>query len=290
MRINILHHRNKRTSRVDDCMISQLAERWKQDGLTVNHLHGCDEYIPADVLIMHVDLSCIPDEYLQFASKFPTVINAGLVDIRKRTISPNILTETDVYGGLVIVKSDLNSGGAPERQVGIIRRKAGFSILRKIKKLLKIKDPSSIRKAMDYIVYSNKSKVPNWVFNDDSLVVEKFLPEKHGNEYYQRRYYFLGDAEYNEIHATTVPIHAGDSDDHCIRYWEEPSIPEALRAYRKEFKADYGKIDYVIRDGEMIVFDVNRTPSCGNVATDPYAAEWAQAIAERLHLGIASHS
>ena len=290
MRINILHHRNKRARRIADCLITQLAERWTQEGFIVNHLHGCDEHVPADVLISHVDLSCVPDEYLQFASKFPTVINEGLTDIRKRTISPNIVAKTDTYDGAVIVKSDLNSGGAPERQVGLIRRKAGFSILRKIKKRLKIKDPSSIRKAMDYIVYSEKSKVPNWVFDDDSLVVEKFLPEKHGNEYYQRRYYFLGDAEYNEVHATSVAIHAGDSDDHCLRYWEESSIPEALRTYRKNIKADYGKIDYVIRDGEVIVFDVNRTPSCGNAATNSYEAEWAQAIVERLHLGITSHA
>jgi hypothetical protein len=159
--------------------------------------------------------------------------------------------------------------------------------MRGIKKRLKIKDPSSIRKPKDYLTYSKKSKVPRAVFSNESLVVEKFLPEKHGNEYYQRRYYFLGDAEYHEVHATSVPIHATDSDDHCIRYWEEPTIPPELRLYRDQLKAEYGKIDYVIYDGKIVIFDVNRTPSSGDIETDPIAAVWIKSIVDRLHLGIA---
>lgn len=271
-------------------MITQLAKQWEQKSCTVNHLYGCDDYVPADVLILHVNLSCIPQEYLNFARRFPATINIGLTDIRKRTISRHLVTQTDTYEGPVIVKTDLNCGGSPERQLGIRPKKSSSSLIRRIKRALKIKDPASMRKPSDYIVYSSKAKVPKSVFSNHALIVEKFLPEKHGNEYYQRRYYFLRDAEYNEIHTTSVSIHAGDSDDHCIRYWEEPSIPEALRTYLKALKADYGKIDYVIHEGEVIIFDVNRTPSCGNIATDPYVAEWALSIAERLHLGVASHS
>ncbi|MEZ7843146.1 MAG: hypothetical protein QMB33_03560 [Opitutales bacterium] len=286
LRINILHHAKHTKARLVGSMISHFARRWEQEGCTVNHLYGCERAIPADVLILHVDLSCIPDDYLKFAAQYPRALNIGLHDIRKRTISRNLLTDECLYGDPVIVKTDLNCGGAPERLLGVLPRKRPFSLTRSIKKRLKIKDPLSIRQPKDYLVYPNKSKVPNSVFTSEALVVEKFQPERHGNEYYQRRYLFLGNAEYNEIHATSVPIHAEDSDEHCSRYWEEPQIPSELRAYRNELNADFGKIDYVIQDGEVVVFDVNRTPSSGNVETDPIAKVWVNTIVDRLYAGI----
>ncbi|MDG1242595.1 MAG: hypothetical protein P8R37_00415 [Opitutae bacterium] len=287
IRINILHHRHHTEARTKGAIIRHLARKWKEEGHVVTHLYGCDKYESADVLILHIDLSCIPDEYVAFSQRFPKVVNLGLTDIRKRTISRNLLSKECPYEGPVIIKADLNCGGAPERLLGVTPKKRPISLMRGIKKRLKIKDPFSIRKPKDYLIYPKKSKVPRAVFSNESLVVEKFLPEKHGDEYYQRRYYFFGDAEYHEIHATSVAIHATDSDDHCIRYWEEPSIPPALRSYRKELQADYGKIDYVIHDGKIVVFDVNRTPSSGDIETDSIAAVWVKSIVDRLHVGIA---
>lgn len=267
-------------------MIYHLAQRWKKEGHTVDHLFGLRYSRSADVLILHVDLSCVPEEYLNFANRYPRVINVGLHDIRKRTISKHLLDRDNSYNGPVIVKTDLNHGGAPERRLGVLPRGRLVSAIRSFKKYLKIESPLSIRKPSDYLVYRNKADVPDSVFCNKALVVEKFQPERHGNEYYQRRYFFLGHAEYNEIHATSVPIHAGDSDDHCDRYWEEVFIPIELRRYRKTLKADYGKIDYVINNGRIVVFDVNRTPSSGNTRTDPIARIWTQRIVDRLHTGI----
>ena len=284
--INILHHQHHTEAWAKMSIMAQLAKRWQQEGHTVNYLFGCEVYIPADILIIHVDLSETPREYLSFASQYPKVINLGLTDIRKRTISRNLVAQNDSYQGPVVIKTDLNCGGSPERNLGITAERKPFNLIKKLKKCFNIKDPASIRRPSDYLIYLEKSKVPRSVFNNDGLVVEKFLPEKHGDAYYQRRYYFLSDTEYNEIHATSVPIHASDSDDQCIDYWEEQDIPAELQAYRKELKADFGKIDYVIRDGQVVVFDVNRTPSSGHIQTDPIAAEWVKAIVERLHTGI----
>lgn len=286
--INILHHQHHTEERANKSIMAQLAKRWRKDGHTVNFLFGCEIYIPADILVLHVDLSETPEEYLSFARQYPKVINIDLTDIRKRTISRNIVVKDDDYTGPVIIKTDLNCGGTPERHLGVIPETNTFSRIQKIKALFGIKDPASIEKPSDYLIYSRKSKVPCSVFSNYGLIVEKFLPEKHGKAYYQRRYYFLGDSEYNEIHLTRVPIHATDSDDHCIDYWEEQDIPAELQAYRKELKADYGKIDYVLRDGHVVVFDINRTPSSGNIQRDLAAAEWVKAIVERLHTGIYS--
>jgi hypothetical protein len=284
--INILHHKHHTEMRAKKSIMAQLAKRWQLEGHVVNYLFGCKVYVPADILVLHIDLSETPEQYLTFANRYAKVINLGLTDIRKRTISRNLVAQNDSYSGPVIIKTDLNCGGTPERHLGVTPQTKPFSLFQKIKKCFNIKDPASIQTPSDYLIYSKRLKVPPSVFDNDKLVVEKFLPEKHGDAYYQRRYYFLGDAEYNEIHSTTVPIHATDSDDHCIDYWEEQNIPAQLQAYRKELKADFGKIDYVIRDSQVVVFDINRTPSSGNIQRDPIAAKWVKAIVERLHSGI----
>ncbi|PKG99982.1 hypothetical protein [Paraglaciecola sp. MB-3u-78] len=284
--INILHHHLHTEFRAKMSIMAQFAKYWEKEGHIVNFLFGCEEYIPADILVIHVDLSETPEEYLTFARQYPRVVNLGLTDIRKRAISRNLVERGDAYRGPVIIKTDLNCGGTPEVKLGTRPEAKPLSWLQRMKKRYKLKDPGVIQTPSDYLIYSQKRKVPRSVFKNDELIVEKFLPEKHGEAYYQRRYYFLGEKEYNEIHSTSVPIHAVDSDDHLIDYWEEQEIPVQLQAYRKELKADFGKIDYVIRDGQVVVFDVNRTPSAGNVKGDPVAAKWAQTIAERLHSGI----
>jgi hypothetical protein len=74
---------------------------------------------PADILLIHVDLSVVPDEYLEFASRYPIALNKAAKDIRKSLISLNLVRAGDSYSGKVIVKTDLNYGGSPER---IMRR------------------------------------------------------------------------------------------------------------------------------------------------------------------------
>ena len=38
------------------------------------------------------------------------------------------------------------------------------------------------------------------------------------------------------------------------------TIPRELRSIREEMGFDYGKFDYGIVDGEVVLYDVNRTP------------------------------
>jgi len=40
-----------------------------------------------------------------------------------------------------------------------------------------------------------------------------------------------------------------------------PETPPELRAARKSLGFDFGKFDYVIRDGKAVLFDANRTPT-----------------------------
>ena len=86
---------------------------WREDGHTVIYLFGTRRLIPADLIFVHVNLSVVPDAYLEFASRYPIVINGRIRDIRKSTTEPAATRRS--LGRPVIVKSDLNHGGEPER-------------------------------------------------------------------------------------------------------------------------------------------------------------------------------
>src|SRR5438876_1674546 len=117
--IGILFHEKNRKRHLSGYAITFLAEFWSQDGHRVHYLFGTRKFVPADLLLVHVDLSVVPDEYLEFASRYPIALNSDVKDIRKSQISTNLVKQDDVYSGKVIVKTDLNFGGSPER---ILRR------------------------------------------------------------------------------------------------------------------------------------------------------------------------
>ena len=64
-------------------VISALAEYWREDGICVHFLSGTKKYVPADLLILHVDMSLVPDAYLEFAGCYPRTLNLKAKDIRK---------------------------------------------------------------------------------------------------------------------------------------------------------------------------------------------------------------
>jgi hypothetical protein len=37
--------------------------------------------------------------------------------------------------------------------------------------------------------------------------------------------------------------------------------PAAVRQFRRQLRLDFGKFDYVMRNGEAVIFDANRTPT-----------------------------
>ena len=76
-----------------------MTESWKQVGIEVVMLFGPDYFEPADVLIVHVDLTVVPGNYLAFSRRFPVVFNGCAKDISKRLVSKNLIDEDDPYRG-----------------------------------------------------------------------------------------------------------------------------------------------------------------------------------------------
>ena len=282
-RIVILHHERQPKEDQEFFLLAWVAKLWSEDGYEVHHLYGTQQRIEADLAFLHVDVSVVPDEYLRFVERYPKSVNLALRDIRKRNVSDNLVGPADDYDGPVIVKTDLNHGGTPEVLVGAKSEPPPMSRMERIKRRIGLKDPMRMRGPADYLIYERKSKVPGHVFDNQALVVERFLPEQHGDEYYHRRYLFLGDAERNDVWATTMAINASDREGD--RTWTEP-VPAELRARRRSFGADYGKIDYVIRDGQIEIFDINRTPTGTVMDEDPVDAQWARDTTDALADGI----
>jgi len=108
-----------------------------------------------------------------------------------------------------------------------------------------------------YPVLDNLSRVPGWVWRREDLVVERFLPEREGDEYALRVWLFFGDQEYGARLFSRERVVKVRS---ITRYEYLDSVPDSLRAFRRRVGLDFGKIDYVLVDGEAILLDANKTP------------------------------
>ena len=105
--IAILFHENNNPRNVKTYSITYSGKLWQEQGHKVIYLFGVNKIISADICIVHVDLSIVPEEYLEFANRFPVSMNAKTRDIRKSSFSKNLLSRDDEYDEAVIVKTVL---------------------------------------------------------------------------------------------------------------------------------------------------------------------------------------
>ena len=115
--IAILTHSHDYFADRDCYALGLMANQWRQEGNKVTVLAGPDRHVDADAAILHVDLTVVPEEYLEAMRGYPVAINRKVVDISKRKISSNLVTRGDGYDGPVIIKTDLNCGGAAEGEL-----------------------------------------------------------------------------------------------------------------------------------------------------------------------------
>jgi hypothetical protein len=93
-RLLILTHSN--CSSLQGYFLALLVSEWEMQGIEVLTVHDLDSWVPADVCFIHVDLSLVPSRYIEFARRYPNVINLHITDIRKRSYSRNrIVAEMD---------------------------------------------------------------------------------------------------------------------------------------------------------------------------------------------------
>lgn len=193
----------------------------------------------ADAAILHVNMSLIPQDYLDLAAVYPRTINGTVSDIRKRHVSRNLVGRDDPWPGPVLVKSDLNCGGKPEARLA---RRAGQPL------------SSSVP---DYQLFDHIAAVPDAVWTDPTRVVERYLPERRGAMNVLRVWSVLGDYERCTWYSAPETIVKG----HNIVEFGPSEVPEVLRAERRRLGFDYGKFDFAIGPEGPVLYDANRTPA-----------------------------
>ncbi len=218
---------------------------WREAGHRVL-VHAGERDAPAgDVAVVHVDASVLPPAYLEAAAAFPVALNARAVDLRKRAVSPNLLARGEAWAGAVVVKTDLNCAGVPERLHDLESARRGLP------------QPHGFGPpAPRYFVVPSLGAVPDAVWADRRLVVERFLPERDERGYAVRIWVFLGGRERCNVWHADSPFVKGPT----IRDREPCEVPEAMREARARLGLDYGKIDFVLHEGRPVLLDANRTP------------------------------
>lgn len=265
--IAVLFHESDR-EHADFYAVSRLIPVWEEDGHRVTRLFGTRDFVPADLAFVHVDLSDVPEAYLDFAGRYPAAVNGRVRSIRKRIYSPYLLEQGDAWTGPVIVKSDRNFGGFPES-------------LRQIPRLDGLGTRAYFNSPLDYRVFDRLEDVPEAFFRSPDFIVQRFLPEVEDGLFHVHTYSFLGDW--------------GD----CLRLASEQPVVKAetkvasgparvdprVEALRRELGFDYGKVDYLYHQGELVVLDFNKTTGSRGVGrqSNPHMAGTRLARARGLY-------
>jgi len=258
-RVTIVLHENDAGARYRPYLVWTYRDLWAGDGLDVSVALGVNDRPDADVLFAHLSVSVTPPEYVGYFAAHGNVVNGGVRDITKRTISDNLVTAPSRDVGPVIVKTNFNTGGGADR---ILRRSRGYARARGAASWLAHHTPAAmtlraVARPAPYRIYESVDDVPAEVWDDPARVVERFLPEVDDGLYCLRTYVFCGDRSVAYRSKAVDPV--VKSGRILSREVVQPS-PDVI-AMRERLDFDYGKFDYVINEGRTVVLDTNRCPA-----------------------------
>jgi hypothetical protein len=275
--IGILLHERDGRALERSYILWPVARIWKGWGIEVRFLSGPRGADEVEALVPHVDLTAMPPEYAAALEAHPCAVNRNVRDLSKRRVSRNLVGPGDAWDGPVLVKTDRNHGGYPDHRLLEPTRRKERSLAR-----------AFTLRPDAYPVFPSLAAVPRAVFSNPRLVVERFLPERDGDLYCVRSATLLGDHEDCQLKKGT---------SHVVRAArvvarERVPLHPAMREAARGLGLDYGKIDYVERDGETILLDATATPTrqAGPLTESAEAnararAEAALALFERLARG-----
>lgn len=239
--------------------LHEIAELWRAEGLDVRVVPGVRSRIDARLAILHVDLTVTPAGYARLVERYPRVLNGAVTDISKRRISADVLGRRDRYPGPVIVKTDRNYGGRPERRLAQ-RAQPRREAVRTWRDRL----PWPYRAIWtgDYPIFESVDRVPRAVWFNPAFVVQPFLPERRDGLWCLRTWMFLGDASTHSLSYSESPIVKSHT---VVRREVLDEVPAELQDIRNRLGFDYGKFDYALVDGRVVLYDTNRTPALGGL-------------------------
>ena len=290
----VLLDTNDRRAERENYLIWALCEAWRDLGLRVAVARGPGQARPARLLFPHVDRTVTPADVVRLYERYPLVVNRGVHDISKRHVSRLLVGAGDSWTGPVIVKTDLNAGGAPERRLSgagfdstfrsLARRLVPARVRQRARRRV-VAGPPDLGSVTAlppdrYPVFPSLADVPRAAFANPALVVERFLPETEDGLYAVRSWVFLGPRGHATRRLSPRPVVRADA---VVR--REPiSVPRDIEEDRARLAFDYGKLDFVLHGDRAILLDANRTPKLSG--SSPSAD--ALAKARNLALGVAA--
>jgi hypothetical protein len=276
----VLTHRHDPGIERENWLIRILMPLWREMGLRVTVQRGPARLARprAKVAVNHVSLTVTPSSYLRYFRRFPTVINGALTDTSKSRYC-EMLSPAAEYEGAVLLKTNLNYGGSSELH-SLRRRRIARSLERwrtRFRKLAARRrsfwSDAVYLTSHDYPIFAHPSLVPVEAWSNPNLVIQKFQPEMDSTGLYRLRWwYVLGDRGFHALVTANQPVVKGTNL--LSRQVTSHATPPALERLRKAMHIDYGRIDYVMIDGEPVVFDINRTPIGSPDTVSAYAAQW----------------
>ncbi len=260
----------------DFYLLNALSRHWAARGIRTTVGPAFDT--TADLGILHVDRSFVRDRDLSDPPPGRAVLNWTIRNITKRRLSLLRVLPGDDWDGPVIVKTNLNSFGRPEaQQRGFVRPTPQDRNRARMARI----SWRSARQIPDgtYPVLHHLRAVPGWVWEDDRLIVERFIPERDGDLYCIRGWVFFGTRGYGwRLRSTHPTAKVGGRVDH--EYLTD--VPPELQDLRARHGFDFGKFDYVVHDGRPFVFDMNKTPSFHGAFDSPRLTDLSRGIEDYL--------
>jgi hypothetical protein len=223
--------------------------------------------VQGDVAILHVDATFVDAGYVELGALYPKTINFRATDISKRNVSGALIDRDSGWAGKVVVKTNRNVMAKGEVMQNIIARDQGRAA-----------PFPGLLEPRPYRLLPNLARVPDDVWDDSELVVERFVPEVDPDGFAVRNWTFAGEREVCTRNVSRSWI--VKSVDDVIKSTDAP-VPDAIRAERDRLGLDYGNCDFVIHDGEPILLDASRTPGAPRTLW-PWAHEVAPDLAEGL--------
>jgi hypothetical protein len=240
-------------------------------GWTTCVIKGTSAIVEADAAVMHVNATYTPDDYIRFGQRFPYCVNGRVTDISKSTVSDASVSRSDDWKGPVIVKTELNFGGYPERRQNRLAAR----------RLRKLPFPQAA-KPRPYRTFRSLEEVPPATWTDPAVMVERFLPERLPDGFGMCIYIFCGEYEFCGRFVGTSKIVKGQN---VFRHEIIP-VPQHIRERRHELGFDYGKFDFVHHEEKTYLIDANKTPGrippSGGASLDGLADGFLGLLEKRL--------
>jgi hypothetical protein len=235
-----------------------------------------DQFCSKDVgqrAFLHVDLTELPKPLKEIDRHYPRCVNGHAITISRLLYTKARLLQGDDYVGPVIAKTALNSRGLPEFRFNMSRN--GASIPVHMLKQIGIRAYIAQVCPM-YRVYPSISDVPDRVWTDPRLIVERFLPRCLDLPVVKHRFDFFYDVELN-MRSTYGSLLC--EPETVISTETVAMVPAEVAAVRRTLNLDFGAIDYFVIKDEVFVIDANKT-----VTTTPSWMARFPAVARHMEL------